>query len=346
MSLIQEFCFTHTNDEKVYLFTLQNKQGDIVRITNYGAIITSWVIHGDPPVDIVLGFDTVEEYLSPDYLANYPYFGAVIGRYANRIGNGRFPLGDKQVQVTQNKGSHHLHGGAEGFDKKVWEVTLTDDSDEPTLMMAYTSKDGEEGFPGNLTTTLLFRLDAESSLFYTCHATTDQPTAVNLTHHSYFNLDGDGRNIAEHEVKIHAPNYLAQDEDMVVTGELIPVANTSLDFSDWKPIGEDWDIQTGYDQTFMADVEPGDFHLVAEAWSEKTGLHLQLFTTAPALHFYTGKWIPAVEGKNGDRYGPFSGFCFEMQYPPNAVNMPHFPSTLLQPGEIFSQMTMYLVKRL
>jgi aldose 1-epimerase len=280
MSLTQEFCFTHVNDEKVYLFTLQNKQGDIVRITNYGAIITSWVIHGETPVDIVLGFDTVADYLSPEYLAGYPYFGAVIGRYANRIGNGHFPLGDKQVQVTQNKGSHHLHGGAEGFDKKVWKVTLTDDSDEPSLMMEYTSEDGDEGFPGNLSVTLLFSLDADCNLIYTCHATTEQLTALNLTHHSYFNLDGDGGNIAAQEVCIHASAYLAQDKDMIVTGERLPVEGTPHDFSNWKPIGREWDIHEGYDQTFLSDEEPGYFHLAAEARSEKTGLHLQLFTTA------------------------------------------------------------------
>lgn len=328
--------FTHPGGEDIYLFHLINKHGTEVRVTNLGAITTAFIVSTNQgPVNIVLGFDKVADYMSEDYLAAYPYFGAAIGRYANRIANGKFTIDGRSYEVTCNQPPHHLHGGHEGFDKKVWQVKAYDAA-KAQLILTCTSIDGEEGFPGKLITELQVDLTNENELVYTFRATSDQPTAVNLTHHDYFNLDPLSKGIGEQLVQIDADFWLAQNESFVVTGEIVPVADTAFDFRVPKAIGRDADPVKGYDQSFVVNKSRGP---VASAFSPNTGLKLEVFTTAPVVHFYTGRYIPLLNGK----FGPFSGYCFETQVHPNAINIPSFPRTILRPGETWEQRTGYRV---
>lgn len=295
--------------------------------------------------DIVLGFDKAEDYLSEQYLGGYPYFGAAIGRYANRIKNAAFRIDGKKYSLQKNKGADHLHGGVNGFDKKVWKHLTCS---EKTLSLAYRSPDGEESYPGNLETTLRFELTDDDELIYEFAATTDKPTAVNLTHHSYFNLNNGHGIINDHLVRINSSAILEQDNNFVVTGNAILIEKASYDFRRLKRIDKDWDPADGYDQSFVVDENcPVDatsgLTLVAEAFSEQSKLKLEVYTNEPVVHFYTGKWIPALKGKHGNNYGPFSGFCLETQKHPNAINLPHFPNTILRPGETYQTKTMYRI---
>lgn len=328
--------FKDPKGEDIYLFTLTNKQGTTVLITNYGAIITSFRIKMSDGSynDLVLGFDTVEDYLSVRYLKNYAYLGAACGRYANRIKNGRFLLDGKAYQLTQNMGNDILHGGKEGFDKKTWKVISADSS---TLELAYTSIDCEEGFPGNLETIIRFELNDDNELSYEFFATTDKVTAVNLTHHSYFNLNNGEESILEHEVRIPASRILKQDEGLVCNGEYLLVDNTKYDFRNFKPI----DVE--YDQCFVIDNKKNELQLVAEARSSQSGIGLQIFSTEPAVQFYTGQGLNISNAKRGIDHKPYSGFCLETHKHPNAINVPHFPSTVLRPGEKYYQKNVYKI---
>jgi aldose 1-epimerase len=343
MPVEQKFCFKNSQGEGIYLFSLINNLETIVSITNYGAIITAFKVKtkNDSLNDIVLGFDNVEDYLSENYLKHYAYLGAACGRYANRIKNGKFVLDGKTFQLSQNMGNDILHGGKEGFDKKTWQVISVTEFPNPTLELKYLSKDGEEGFPGNLETIIRFELNDDNELSYEFFAVTDKPTAVNLTHHSYFNLNDGRGTIEEHEIKINASYILAQDEGLVCNGEFIAVANNQYDFTIFKSINTDWNKADGYDQCFIIDDKTGELSLVAEARSQQTGITLQIFSTEPALQFYTGQGLHLLDGKNKTEYIPFSGFCLETHKHPNGINIPHFPNTVLRPGERYYQKTVY-----
>jgi aldose 1-epimerase len=345
MPVQKTFCFKNPKGEDIYLFSLINKHGTIVSITNYGAIITAFKIKTTEQSfnDIVLGFDNVADYLSDDYLKHYAYLGASCGRYANRIKNGKIILAGKKYQLTQNMGNDILHGGKEGFDKKTWQVVSVNEFPNPTLELKYLSKDGEEGFPGNLETTIRFELNDENELSYEFIATTDKPTAINLTHHSYFNLNNGKGTIEEHEVKINASYILAQDEGFVCNGEFIAVANNQYDFTIFKAISTDWDKADGYDQCFIIDNKTDELELVAEARSKESGIEVQIFSTEPAVQFYTGRGLNIKNAKWGNQYVPFSGFCLETHKHPNAINIPHFPNTVLRPGEKYYQKNIYKI---
>jgi aldose 1-epimerase len=345
MPVQQKFCFRNSNGEVIYLFTLTNKFGTTVSISNYGAIITSFKIKmpDDSFNDIVLGFDNVEDYLSEQYLKNYAYLGAACGRYANRIKNGRFVLDGKEYQLTQNMGNDILHGGKEGFDKKIWQVASVIESPYSSLELKYTSKDGEEGFPGNLETSIHFELNDKNELSYEFTGTTDKSTAVNLTHHSYFNLNNGVDTIQEHEIKIPASTILKQDDGLVCNGEFIAVENTEYDFRNFKQINKQWHKSGGYDQCFIVDNKTGKLSLVAEARSSQSGITLQIFSTEPAVQFYTGQGLNIENAKCGNCYGPFAGFCLETHKHPNAINVPHFPNTVLRTGEKYYQKNVYKI---
>jgi len=345
MPVEQKFCFKSSHGEDIYLFSLINKHGTIVSITNYGAIITSFKMKtkNDSFNDIVLGFDNAEDYLSENYLKHYAYLGAACGRYANRIKNGRFELDGKTYQLTQNMGNDILHGGKEGFDKKTWQLVSLKENPNPALELKYLSKNGEEGFPGNLETIIRFELNDANELSYEYTANTDQATAVNLTHHSYFNLNNGKGTIEEHEVRIDASYILAQDEGLVCNGEFIAVANNQYDFVIFKSINTDWNKGDGYDQCFIIDNKTGELSLVAEAKSQQSGITLQIFSTEPALQFYTGQGLNIKNAKDGTQYGPFAGFCLETHKHPNAINIPHFPETVLRQGERYYQKTVYKI---
>ncbi len=342
----QQFCFTHTTGEDVFLFTLHNSKGVEVGITNYGAIITSFKIKKTDGVvnDIVLGFDKTEGYLAEDYVNQYPWFGCAVGRYANRIKDGSFNIDGKEYQLTKNTGSNTLHGGAEGFDKKVWQLAGIGEKPYPFLELKYISPDGQEGFPGKLETTIRFELNDDNELSYEYKATCDKPTAINLTHHEYFNLNNSKGSIHEQEVRIYASATLEQDENLVATGKEISVESTPFDLREFYQIGEGLKLVDEYDTSYVIDKK--DSLLVAEARSLQSNIHLQIYSTEPVVHFYSGKWIPSIKGKNGEEYSSFSGFCLETHKHPNAVNVPHFPDTILRLGKTYFTKTIYKVSAL
>lgn len=344
MSITKKYCCQHFTGEGIYLFTLRNAKGTEVCITNYGAIIISFkILQKNGTVnDIVLGFDKAEDYLSPVYQNQYPYFGAAIGRYGNRIKNGQFSIDGKIYPLSKNMGDDNLHGGFSGFDKKVWQVVSFSEK-ENMLDLCCQSADGEEGFPGELETTIRFQLSDDNELSYEYSAKTDKTTAINLTHHSYFNLDNQTGIIANHLLKIYASDILAQDEGLAATGHLIPVENTVYDFRNLKRISADWDPENGYDQSFVIEKKDAGLTLMAEAFSDRSGIKLEVFSTEPVVHLYTGQGIPSLSGKNNIKYGSYSGFCLETQKHPNAINIPHFPNTVLKPGEVYKQKTVYRV---
>jgi aldose 1-epimerase len=333
--------------KEIICIELTNRRGTYVKIYNYGAIISSFVVvnaHGEKQ-DIVLGFDDIDGYLNEDYLADYPYFGAIIGRYANRIGDAQFILDGKSYQLAKNAGPDTLHGGTTGFDKKVFDVLPTIDS---SVTLRYISPAGEENFPGNVAVEVTFKLSdddhmPDDELTLDIKATSDAATPVNLTHHGYFNLSPDGGSIAQHIHRIPASHTLEQDSNYVVTGNLLPVAGTPLDFQVAKPIGQDWNPEEGYDQTFVLDKQYGELTLASETFEPKSGLTLEISTTDPVAHFYTAKYTNVRNGKDGKNYQPFEAFCIETQHHPNAINIPEFPNTVLRPGEIYSQTTIYRI---
>ena len=329
--------------KEVLAIELTNNQGTYVKIYNYGAILNKFIVRNKHGVqqDIVLGFDDIDQYTSEAYLSNYPYFGAVIGRYANRIKNGRFTIDGLAHQLSQANGGDCLHGGDIGFDKRMWEVLSTID---PSVTLQYVSPAGEENFPGTLTVQLTFKLTEENELILDFKATTDAPTAINLTHHSYFNLSPTGGSIAGHMHRMPASHYLEQDDNYVVTGKLIPVAGTMHDFLGDKAIGQDWDAGEGYDQTYVLDKPYGEFTLASETSEPESGLKLSVYTTEPVVHFYTAKYLDVKDGKGGQHYLPYGAFCVETQHHPNAVNVPEFPDTVLRPGAGYKQTTVYKIE--
>ncbi len=336
------FCFTHPSGKDIYLYSLRNVGGTEVLITNYGAIITSYKIQMPDKTsnDIVLGFDQVHDYLNADYLQVYPFMGTAVGRYANRIKNASFRIDDQEYKVSKNRGNDQLHGGFEGFDKKVWDFVSLDEKCN-LLQLKYLSSHGEEGFPGNLEVQICFELSDDNDLIYEYSATCDQPTAVNLTHHGYFNLNNGEGTITDHEIRIHSDKILEQDENLVTTGNYIAVDGTKYDFREFNSIGER--MAGGYDQSFVVDKKPDQLSIVAEVQSKKSGLKLQVLTTEPLVHFYTAQGFPKLRGKNNTEYGPFSGFCLETQKHPNAINIPKFPNTVLRPGEKYFQKNVYKI---
>jgi aldose 1-epimerase len=338
-----KYCFTNNNDEKVWLFTLRNTSGTEVLITNYGAIITSFKIKMPEGKvnDIVLGFENVQDYLATDYVNNYPWFGAAVGRYANRIKNAAFEIDGINYPLSKNNNNNQLHGGHVGFDKKVWQFIAQGETPHYWLELKYCSPDGEEGFPGNLEVIIRFELTNENELSYEYKATSDQPTAVNLTHHSYFNLNNGKGTIEDYEVKIYSSSILEQDAGLVANGNSLSIKNTGYDFSEFKQVGNSTIKAEEFDQSF--EINKREDLLVAELRSQESGVLLQIYSTEPIVHFYTGKWIPAVNGKSGNTYGPLSGLCLETQIHPNAINIPGFPNTVLRPGEAYHQKTIYKI---
>lgn len=342
MSIVKVNSGLTLGDKPLFLIRLENQQGASVTLSNYGCLILSWNVSDayGKMRNIVLGFDQLQDYQQKEYLDNYPYFGVLVGRYANRIKNARFTLDGQVHQLRPNKGNDQIHGGFKGFDRVVWEL-LELNEDENRVLFGYRSPDGEEGYPGNLELQVAYTLTEQNQLIQEIRGTTDRPTPVNLTHHDYFNLNGGAGTIADHHLHIPASAYLEQDANLVVTGNLVPVENTAHDFQTEKKIGLHLPQVGEYDQTFVLDKAYGAMTLAARLRSEKTGISLEVHTTEPVCHLYTGKWIPEIRGKQGQNYGPFSGLCLEVQHHPNAVNIPAFPSTLLLPGETYHQLTRY-----
>jgi aldose 1-epimerase len=339
---------THTGHfvggKEIITVELSNDKGTLVQILNYGTIIQKFIVNCANGLqhDIVLGFDEVRDYLSEEYLFNYPYFGAIIGRYANRIKDGKFTIDAIDYQLAQNNGNDCLHGGLNGFDKKVWEIVGLNETPNPSVTFQYLSVDGEENFPGDLGIQLTFELTNHNELILTYQADTDEATPINLTHHSYFNL-GKNDTIIEHIHQINASTYLEQDDNLAVTGNFLPVKNSIFDFTVPRKINDNWNEKAGYDQTYVLDKNYGDLTLASSTTAVDTGLTLKVYTTEPVAHFYTAKFLNVKNGKQGKHYGEFGGFCLETQHHPNAINIPHFPSTILAPDEVYKQTTIYKI---
>ena len=334
---------TDYKGKEIITCRLVNTKGTSVTITNYGAIIMSLVypLRNGNTSDLVLGFEKPEDYFSPAYLgleAN-PYFGAVIGRFANRIKRGQFSIDGQPYQLAQNLPPEHLHGGREGFDKKVWDLQFLTDTPFPQVGLQYISPAGEEGYPGALVAQVRYELNDQDELTIEYSGTTDSPTLFNPTNHSYFNLDGKNGNVKDHVLRIPAPVILEQDEYYTPTGNLIRVEDSIYDFREPKKLGRDWHPEKGYDQSFV--VDPDFNHAAAEIFSPASGIRMEVFSTSPMIHLYTGSGIKNIAGKNGQVYEAFAGFSLETQIHPNGINLSNFPDSILRPGEKFSSRTRY-----
>ena len=325
-----------TDDQPVDLYTLQNERGFEVSITNYGGAVVSLQTpdRSGSFGDIVLGFDTLAE-----YAGNPRFFGALIGRYANRIAGGRFSLDGVEYQLTQNNGVNHLHGGR-GFDKRVWTVTDQADRSVVSLRLEYLSRDGEEGYPGNLRANVVYRLAGNQLEIY-YEALTDRATIVNLTNHSYFNLAGQGT-ILDHELTLYADGFTPVNEELIPTGEIEPVENTPWDFRRGKAIGQDLAAAGGYDHNFVLNDYHGRLRPAARLYERVSGRVLEILTTQPGIQFYSGNFLDgSFAGKGGVVYNKYAGLCLEPQHFPDSPNHPNFPSTILRPGEVYWQVSVY-----
>jgi aldose 1-epimerase len=345
---IEQQPFGQTSDgAPVDLYTLRNGKGMQVQITNYGGIVVSLVVpdrHGTPG-DVVLGFGTLDEYIDHN-----PYFGCIVGRYGNRIAGGRFTLDGVAYELARNDGPNHLHGGVVGFDKCVWGAEPVEGEGQVGLKLSYTSPNGEEGYPGTLTTTVLYTVAERNALGIEYTATTDEATVVNLTNHSYFHLAGAGSgNILSHELLINAGHFTPVSESLIPTGELRDVSGTPFDFRQLTRIGaridaEDQQLQRGrgYDHNWVVNGEAGIMRLAARAYEPLTGRLLEVHTTEPAVQFYAGNMMPSqIEGKDGQLYVWRGGFCLETQHYPDSPNHPDFPSTVLRPGDTYHTVTTF-----
>lgn len=333
--------------QPVELFVLTNAKGMQVSITNYGGIVTALSVpdRNGKFADVVLGFDNLDS-----YLAGHPFFGAIAGRYANRIGKGAFTLDGKTYALAKNNGDNHLHGGRKGFDKAVWKAETLRTADGPALKLSHVSNDGDEGYPGTLQVTVTYTLTKNNELRIAFHAVTDKPTHVNLTNHSYFNLAGEGNgDILGHELMIDADRFTPVDAGLIPTGELRKVEGTPLDFR--KPVAlgkwidqddEQLRFGKGYDHNFVLNKKGRELSLAARAVEPGSGRVLEVLTTEPGVQLYCGNFLDGKQvGKAGKAYPRRSGFCLETQHFPDSPNKPAFPSTLLRPGEEYQSTTVF-----
>ena len=328
------------------MYTLTNSHGLEVKAISYGAIITSIRVPDRKGqfADIVLGHDTLE-----GYIPNPPYLGALIGRYANRIANGSFTLDGKKYSLPVNNGSNTLHGGIKGFDKVVWDADPLA-SGKIGVVFTYLSKDGEEGFPGNLKVKVTYTLTDADELIVDYEATTDKATPINLTQHSYFNLAGEGSgDVLNHEVMLNADRFTPVDSNLIPTGEVRSVKGTPLDFTTPARIGARIDdhyeqlvLAKGYDHNFVINRKDRGLELAARVYEPTSGRVLEVSTTQPAVQLYTGNFLDgSVTGKQDHVYGKRYAFCLETQHYPDSPNHPEFPSTILRPGETFRSQTVF-----
>jgi aldose 1-epimerase len=340
---VRKESFGKTKDGKeVFLYTLINGNNSTLKITDYGGIVTSLRIpdKSGKMDDIVLGFDTLDP-----YLAGHPYFGALIGRYGNRIAKARFQLNGKEYVLAANEGRNHLHGGIVGFDKVIWNASEIQSGGAVGLRLTYLSKDGEEGYPGNLDCTVTYSFNDTNELSIEYSATTDRPTVVNLTHHSYFNLKGAGRgDILDHHMMIRAEKFTPADSESIPIGELRAVAGSAMDFTQPRTIGSRiQEVTGGYDHNYvLAEKAPRALSMAAVVTAPDDGRTMEVWTTEPGIQFYSGNFLDGtIKGKGGKIYTKHGGFCLETQHFPNSPNQPAFPSTVLNPGETYRQQTMY-----
>ncbi|MBL8268227.1 aldose epimerase family protein [Steroidobacter sp.] len=331
----------------VDLYTFVNANGMEVRASNYGGIITALLVpDGDGKVgDITLGLKSFD-----DYVKNPPYFGAIIGRYGNRIAKGQFKIDDQTYKLPKNDGPNTLHGGLKGFDKVVWQAEPFEKEDSVGVIFTYASKDGEEGFPGNLQTRVTYTLTDKNELSFEYHATTDKPTVVNLTQHAYFNLAGDGNgDVLGHEFTIYANEYTPVNKLLIPTGKVESVTDTPFDFRNKVKLGDrvnadDEQIKfgKGIDHNFVIKRKEPGLTLAARVSEATSRRVMEVFTTEPGVQFYSGNFLDdTLAAKSGKPYAKHSGFALETQHYPDSPNQPEFPSTVLRPGEEYNSKTVY-----
>ncbi|MGP5326904.1 aldose epimerase family protein [Vreelandella titanicae] len=353
---IQTSVFGHLPDgRQVDVYQLTNANGIELRVTNYGGIILSLKT---PDMDgkfddIALGFDSLEAYLSGEYRQANPYFGAIIGRYGNRIAGGQFSLDGETYSLATNDGSNHLHGGDQGFDKVLWQAEPFESDAGNGLVLRYTSEDGEEGYPGKLESEVTYTLTDNDELMVDYRAVNDKATPINLTQHSYFNLKGEGSDtILDHQLMINAPEFTPVNDTLIPTGEIRSVEGTPFDFTQATPIGERIEQENeqlafggGYDHNFVLardNAASDELVLAAKVWEPRSGRLVEITTTEPAIQFYSGNFLNGdLTGKQGQAYGHRSGFALETQHYPDSPNQEAFPSTILEPGETYRSRTVY-----
>lgn len=329
---LERFHFGVYQDQDVQLFTLRNKNGMQVSVMNFGAIITSIKIPSrQGEVEAVLGFDTFEEYIEPYYRENYPYFGAIIGRNAGRVKNASFNLNGKQIKLPENHPPHHLHGGHCGFDSVLWNVDKVESAPNPKVTFSYESKDGEQGYPGNLNVQVSYELtdDNQLSVFYLAYS--DAPTVVNLTQHTYFNFNKDSQEVTNHKMQINASQCLPLNQDLIPFGYKDSVDAHNLDFREPR------NVPSNIDDSFVR--EGDENQVVGHLECEQTGVSMDVRTSYPILHIYGGYYVPEISPKNRKKTGKNAGVCFEAQRYPDALNHSQFPSNQLNPGETYQYET-------
>lgn len=334
--------------QNVQIYTLRNRHGMEARISNYGGIVVSLTApdRNQKFADVALGYNTLDDYMNPPF----PYFGAIIGRYGNRIAKGRFTLNGVEYKLAVNNGENHLHGGLKGFDRVIWGAQQRNTAAGPALLLNYVSKDGEEGYPGNLRVTVLYTLTHKNELKIDYTASSDKDTVTNLTHHSYFNLAGEGNgDILDHRVMIKASRFVPTDAGSIPTGELKNVAGTPFDFLSAHTIGErinqdDQQLKfgNGYDHTWVINGRMGVLRQAASVYEPTTGRVMEVWTTEPGVQFYTGNFLDGSRpGKSGKPYQRRTGFCLETQHYPDSPNRPNFPTTTLRKGATYRSTTIY-----
>jgi aldose 1-epimerase len=332
--------FGKADGQEVLQYTLKNANGMEVKILNYGGTITD-IITADKQGqkgNVVLSYDSLSGYQQK----GQPYFGALIGRYANRIANAKFKLDGKEYSLAPNNNGNTLHGGLKGFDKVVWAATPVDDT---SLQLAYTSKDGEEGYPGNLQATVVYTLTPDNALHIFYKATADKPTPVNLTNHSYFNLSaGKDSTILGHELSLKASHYTPVNEKLIPDGKLVAVKGTPMDFTSPKKVGADIaKVKGGYDHNWVLDKKEGVLETVATLYDPTSGRFMEVATTEPGIQFYTGNFLDGTlaNTRDGKKYVQNAALCLEAQHFPDSPNQPAFPNVILKPGETYAQNTVY-----
>ena len=334
--------------DTIKLYTMKNSKGMIVKVTNFGAIITSILVpdRDGEFADVALGYHRVGDYLNA---VDKPYFGAVVGRYGNRIANGEFTLEGQKYTLAKNNPPNHLHGGVIGFDKVVWDAEVFEGDGFSGLRMSYLAKDGEEGYPGNLDIKVTYQLShGENVLKMRYQATTDKATPVNLTQHTYFNLKGEGEgDILDHELMLNASRFTPVDSTLIPTGDLASVTGTPFDFTTAKPIGRDigkdhvqLEYGLGYDHNWVVDGEIGTMRLAARVHEPQSGRILEVHTQEPGIQFYCGNFLNGkLKGKSGSTYVHRGGFCLETQHHPDSPNQPTFPSCIVTPNKPYDTAT-------
>tara|TARA_B100000287_G_scaffold435407_1_gene503551 strand:+ start:2008 stop:3168 length:1161 start_codon:yes stop_codon:yes gene_type:complete len=350
VSITKSFYGKTKDNKKVDLYSFKNENGMQVDIINYGGIITSLKVpdkNGETE-DIVLGYNKLEDYINEN-----PYFGSIIGRYGNRIAKGKFNLNGNQYTLATNNDENHLHGGNIGFDKVIWEAETKINSNSSSLILKYLSRDMEEGYPGNLYTTVTYKITNDNSVEIKYEAQTDKTTVINLTQHSYFNLSGDfNQSILNHKVKINANQFLPVNKSLIPTGNKLNVSMTPFDFRNYKEIKKDInadDLQlnygNGYDHCWVLNDYKNGYRLVASAFHEESGRLMEVYSDQPGLQFYTGNFLDgSLPQKEEGFYNFRSGFCMETQHFPNSPNQPDFPSVTLNPNEKYNSKTTYKFK--